>query len=56
MEMEHFLLKRYRKLAGRLDKRTQRLMVAADCAALGYSLQANAKVLEEGSQHPDRDE
>ena len=35
MEMEHFLLKRYRKLAGRLDERTQRLMVAADCAALG---------------------
>jgi hypothetical protein len=56
MEMERFLLKRYRKLAGRSDERMQRLIVAADCAALGYSLQANAKALEEGSQHPDRDE
>ena len=30
-------------------------LVAETLAALNYSLQANAKALEEGSQHPDRD-
>src|SRR5215475_10206003 len=35
MEMERYLRARYRRLLPRLDERSRRLVVAADCATLG---------------------
>lgn len=48
-----------RELAGTLTKMghaVSHTVVAEMLRDLGYSLQANMKTLEEGSQHPDRDE
>jgi hypothetical protein len=47
-----------RELAGALQKMghaASHTVVAELLRSLGYSLQANMKTLEEGSQHPDRD-
>lgn len=50
--------KSVRKLAAALQPRgfpVSHQVVAETLRRLGYSLQANAKILEEGGQHPDRD-
>lgn len=54
----HWTTKSTRKLAAALHAKgypVSHRVVAETLAGMGYSLQANIKTLEEGSQHPDRD-